>query len=66
MFDDLMEFICYLARDTPPGVWVASTDMLLKTTGSPGEWVGLREREGRQDFSCDWKRFASIYLSENH
>lgn len=36
VFDDLMEFICCLSRDTPPGVWVASTDMLLKTSGSPG------------------------------
>jgi len=40
VFDDLMEFICTLAKDTPPGLWVASTDMLLRTTGSPGEWVG--------------------------
>lgn len=36
-FDDLIEFLGDLCENTPPGMWVASTDMLLTVSGEKGE-----------------------------
>ena len=34
--DDLLTFLSCVCANTPPGVWVASTDMLLTVEGTNG------------------------------
>lgn len=38
-FDELLRFLERLCVHTPPGVWVASTDMLLTVNENFGEYT---------------------------